>query len=557
METNLNPLQKQMLDDVFDAFSMLVRGTMVSLMHVGGGVTRYSPAAVDLFGLPGEYIENGAHNWNDYLHPEDRRRYMDVMLPLLEGKTRAYDITYRVRTSSGEYGIFRAVGAVLRGDDGKPSVIGGAMFNEGMSKNTDPVTVLPNKYAYMESLARLISGGKRTISLLVGINGLTEINEVHGYTYGNRILQEVAWLIQETVNGRCPVYRMDGATFALLTDSLSREQITAIYDMLRYRLQRGVEINGMRNILIANGGMISVYNPETEASVIHSCLHYAYEESRYRKHGELVDFNGSINYEGSRSLELIGALRDSVSDGCRGFSLEYEPVIDARTGRVNGAEGTIVWNDPRYGRVGREDFMPILERDFLFEELGDYIQRRGLEEGVALLKRDPGFLLCLNVTRIQLESDFFVDMLLRDLEETGFPAPHLSLKMAADCRYIDRGRMRDLIDALHEHGILVIIDGFGSGADSIGFLKNAPVDAVCLDSHFLDDIEHSARDREILQHLTCMAATCVQHINIKGVDSEALRDILRAFPITTMQGALFSQPLSFEALTATYTHGDD
>ena len=53
MATNMDPLQKQMLDDVFDAFTMLSNGGFVSLMHVDGGFTRYSAGAVELFGLPG------------------------------------------------------------------------------------------------------------------------------------------------------------------------------------------------------------------------------------------------------------------------------------------------------------------------------------------------------------------------------------------------------------------------------------------------------------------------------------------------------------------------
>ncbi len=50
---NMDPLQKQMLDDVFDAFTMLSNGGFVSLMHVDGGFTRYSAGAVELFGVPG------------------------------------------------------------------------------------------------------------------------------------------------------------------------------------------------------------------------------------------------------------------------------------------------------------------------------------------------------------------------------------------------------------------------------------------------------------------------------------------------------------------------
>ncbi|MBR1845049.1 MAG: EAL domain-containing protein, partial [Oscillospiraceae bacterium] len=531
---------------------MLVSGTMVSLMHVDGGFTRYSASAVELFGLPGEYIPNGAYDWNDYLHPEDRKRYMDVMLPLMEGKAQTYDISYRVRTKSGEYGMFRAVGAVLRGENGKPSLIGGALFNEGMAHNVDPVTVLPNRNAYMEKLTRSMNAGKSSISLLVGINGLAEINQIHGYTYGNRVLQETAWLIQETTKGRCELYRMDGATFVLLSETLSREQLSAIYDMISYRLRRGIEINSVRNTLIANGGLISVYSADADAPTVVSCLHYAYEESRQHRHGELVDFNGSINTSGSEALELINCIRDSIQEDCRGFTLEYEPVIDARTGKTNGAEATLVWRDEAHGRVAPEVFMPILEQDFIFEELGDFILRQGLIEGTRFLEKDPGFLLCLNIYRLQLESDYFLDNLFSMLEETGFPSELLSLKFASDCRYIETGRMREIIEKLHERKILVIIDGFGSGTDSIGFLKNAPVDAVCLDSQFLLNIEESQRDRDILEHLTKMAATCVPHINTKGVDREAVRDILLQYPVTTMQGALFSEHLSFDEMVEKY-----
>ena len=40
MEINMDPKYKQMLDDVFDAFTMLSNGAIVSLMHVVGGLTR-------------------------------------------------------------------------------------------------------------------------------------------------------------------------------------------------------------------------------------------------------------------------------------------------------------------------------------------------------------------------------------------------------------------------------------------------------------------------------------------------------------------------------------
>ena len=522
-EINMDPLQKQMLDDVFDAFTMLARGGLISLMHVDGGFTRYTASAVELFGLPGEYIPNGAMDWTNWIHPEDRKRYLDVMGGLVNGSAMTYDLTYRVRTVKGEYVNFRLMGAVLRGADGKPSLIGGAMFNEGVTENVDPLTVLPNKNAYQADLRARIREGKPTLSLQVGVQKFSELNRLYGYTYGNRILQEIAWLIQETVRARGSVYRTEGSAFTILFDAASRDEVGAIYDHIRYSLQRGIEINGIRSVLSTSGGMISTFNEESSADSIYACLHFAYEESKHHRHGDLVDFNGSVNYDEGATLEMVNVIRDRIVDGCQGF-----------------------------GAVSSGDFISALEHDFVFEELGDFILKQSLTDGVRFLERDPGFLLCINVYRVQLEADYFIDNLLYYLRETGFPAHLLSLKFSGECRTIEVERMRSIIEKLHQNKILVVIDGFGRGTDSIAFLKGTPVDAVCMDTQFVRGIEVEGRDREILRYLAQMASTCVEHINIKGVANGTLRDILKQLPVTTMQGGYFSGPLTFDQAVEKY-----
>ncbi len=552
MEINMNPLQKQMLDDVFDAFSMLTDAAYISLMHVDGGFTRYSASAVEMLGLPGEYIPNGALDWNDYLHPEDRARYMEVMFPLIEGKTQTYDITYRVRLKSGEYGNFRAVGAVLRGEQGKPSLIGGATFNEGIANNVDPVTVLPNREAYRERLAELISQGKETVSLMVGTGKFGELNQLHGYSYGNRILQEMAWMIQDLVGDRGEVFRMDGAVFIVLSQVLNRGEMAALYDVISYRMQRGIQVNGIRNNLSTDGGMIANYDANVDALVIDTCLHYAYEESKIHRHGELVDFNGSIHDEGRKRLEMLSDIRDSVTEDCKGFYMEYIPVINAQTEEPNGAEGVLCWHDEVYGRVEGTKFLPVLENDFIFEELGDFMLLTGLEDGVKFLEKNPNFLLCLNVYRIQLEAGYFVETLTEYLDKTGFPPHLLSLKLHSDCRFVSGDILEDIIAKLHERKIVVIIDGFGSGTNSIIFLKNTPVDAVCIDGRFTEGIDERKRDLDILENLTKMARTCVPHVNITGVATTQIRDLVRKLPITTMQGEYYSGAVTFEKMVEKY-----
>ena len=152
----MNLEHRKILDDLFDAFTILGRGNYVSLYDVKGKMTRYSPAAVELFGLPAEYIPDGAYNWADYVHPEDRLRYKKIMDSLIENQTQSYDLTYRTRLKDGSYATLRYIGAVIRDSDGAPELIGGIMINEGLTEATDPVTVLRNQYGFFQDLAAAV-----------------------------------------------------------------------------------------------------------------------------------------------------------------------------------------------------------------------------------------------------------------------------------------------------------------------------------------------------------------------------------------------------------------
>ena len=548
----MDPLQKQMLDDVFDAFQMISGSGIVSLMHAEGGFTRWSPSAVELFGLPGEYVSNGAMDWTDYVHPEDRKRYLATMASLAEGRLHAYDLNYRVRLTTGEYANFRVIGSVLRNDVGAPSLIGGVMINQGLTENTDPITVLPNRSAFYRDIRTLMEGESGAMVLLLGVNKLSVINENHGYSYGNRVLQEIAWLVQEVVGERGRVYRMDAASFAVVAESLSRQELAAIYDSIHLHLQRGIRVEGNRHSLTTSGGMLSLEGVRMDPATVHTCLGYAYRESKYHRHGELVDFNGSANYDANETLEMIGVIRDCIVDGCRGFLLDYQPVMDARTGRTIGVEALVRWSGEPYGEVPPNSFLPVLEEDFVFEELGSWILRRAMEDGVRFLKKNPTLLLSVNVSASQLEDEYFVDTVLDAMKATGFPAQNLSLEITKGCRLLEMERLREVVEELHRHSIRVGVDDFGTGFESIGFLRRFAADYIKFDRELILDIEANEADRVTMEYLAKCAAAHGTHVIAKGVETPGMRDILKGCEIASMQGNFYASPVSADELLSRY-----
>lgn len=533
---------------MFDAFTMLAGGNYVSLYDVEAKLTRYSAAAVDLFNLPGEYIPEGAYDWVDYVHPEDRKRYLDAMGGMFAKNSRTYDLSYRVRTKTGDYTLFRFTGAVLRNAEGNPSLIGGMIVNEGMQENIDPVTILPNHYAFFNNLPELMKTNDRHVILLIGINRMNTINETLGYSHGNRVLQQISWAIQEAVKENGTVYRKEGAKFAIVSSTLDEHEMTVIYRRIRQKLLTAIRVDDTRHNLTINGGMISFKGFQLDPRTLQSCLAYAYNESKIKKHGSLVNFDGNARRDDKSVLKMLDTIRTDLINDCTGFFLEYQPVLNADEKSPVGVEALVRWKNDEYGTVFPDDFMHIMEEDIVFEELGDWILRTALTDGKKLLEQFPDLKMGVNISPTQLGDEFFVESLQQILKRTGFPAKNLCLEFTKDCRLLDAAHLSDVVMALHTLDIKIIIDDYGSGYDSLDFLKMLSADYVKFDRKFVSHLEESEQDRLVLHHLSELATVYNTHICVKGIENQATADIVRNYAIRSVQGNWYSKPLGIAEL---------
>ena len=376
MDKNLdiNAIDHQLLDDVFEAFMLIGRGEYVSLYDTKNQLTRYSPAAADLFGFP-EYIPYGAYNWSDYIHPEDRRHYESVMKSLIEGNSHTYDLIYRVLLKDGSYASMRFMGAIIRDEDGKPKLIGGTMTNQGLMETTDAITVLRNQYGFFQDLKAIIELKKNCTLLLMGIGKMSAINDNHGYGYGNKVLQHLAWFFQENLGQYGNIYKLEGAKFAFITENLKPAALAARYEKIRRLLLGGLPVENVRQAIVLNGGLLSYEGNSIDERTIFACLNRVFHDSKTRQNGKLVNYDGAIGLTSRRSLEMINEIRNCIVMDCEGFSLRYQPIISTTDEKIVAAEALLCWRSDKFGEVMPDAYVPVLERDFLFEELGYWIFR--------------------------------------------------------------------------------------------------------------------------------------------------------------------------------------
>lgn len=541
----------KILDDLFNAYTMIGRGNYVAVSEVASNTTRFTPAAVELFGLEGEYISSGYFDWSKYIHPEDGFKYTRTIKAVLGGELPGFDMTCRTRLKDGTYATLRYIGAAINVKDGKPQFVGGIIINEGLTESTDPVTVLRNRYGFFRDLSAAVELKRPCVAVLCGINRMHQINDEHGYAFGNSVLQQAGWLLQEAVGQDGTVYRMNGAKFAFLTESLSPEEVAVKYEKLRRAAQAGLPVENVRQVLSINGGMIHFDGGNYDERTIHSCLNFAYQESKFYHNGKLVNYNGAIGMNTHESLELLAEVRDNILMDCENFSLRYQPVFDAKTEKLTSMEALLCWHSERFGDVPPSAYVPVLERDYLFEELGYWILRRAMEDGLKLLAIKPDMMLNVNISPAQIVDDFLFEEIDKISTSTGFPLKNLCFELTQSCRLIEPDILRRIVRALKRKGILCLIDDFGSGVASIDFLRDLAPNFIKLEKDYITNIK-DAGNLQIVRHLSELASELGTKVCLKGIEDAEIRETTKTFPITNVQGHYYSEAITLDEMITRY-----
>ena len=534
------------LDTLYKAFEVVSEGTYVFICDMKHDFSRWSKNAVDTYGLPSEYMYGAGDIWENQIHPEDRAAYHKGIDEIFSGNASGHDMQYRAKRVSGEYDVCTCRGVVIRDPSGEPDYFVGTIRNHGIQGHIDTLTGLRNQYGFFEDLDSYVKRNSRISVILFGISKFSEINEMYGYHFGNRVLQCYARCVFEATGNTGHIYRIDGTKFAVISNTYTIAEMREKYNHFRAFLHEDFKVDDRSLLLDLHCGALRVDSFDIDSQTVYACLNYADEESKLRRQGNMVEFGNGISEENHQRLEKLHAIRASIMHDCEGFYLLYQPVVDAGTERLTGAEALLRWKDDRYGMVPPDLFIPVLESDPLFPELGEWILRESILAAKQILKRYPDFVINVNLSYTQLEQPDFADMVFRILEELEYPPEHLCLEVTERCRLLDLELLKNVVINLKSRGILIALDDFGTGFSSIGILKELPFNIIKIDRSFVRLVGENEIDRKIIGNIADLASIFGSKVCVEGIETETMRDILKHYSVGSFQGYYYAKPLLLE-----------
>ncbi|MCR5108912.1 MAG: EAL domain-containing protein [Lachnospiraceae bacterium] len=540
--------RKQKLDSLFEGFSVIAEDTYVYLCDMKYDVSRWSKMLVDTYGLPSEYMKAAGDIWEEHIHPEDRETYHKGIDDIFSGRAQGHDMQYRAQKENGEYDVCTCRGIVLKDENGVPEYFGGAIRNHGEQSHIDTLTGLRNQYGFFEDLKNRINKKYPARLWVIGIERLTEINEVYGYHTGNKMLQHFGRYLMDHVGNRGGTYRLDGSKFAVITETLGSDNISSAYEDIRSHFREGIVFENVPIMLELNSSFLALEDFNTDDQTIYSCLDFAYDESRFNRHGDITEFHNDLNNDAKQRTEKLHLIRNSISHGYSGFYLLYQPIFGVKDEKVKGAEALLRWSLDDQGMVPPDEFIPLLEKDPLFPRLGEWILRMALKESEKALLLNRDFVINVNISYSQLEKADFTDMVFNIIRETGFPPENLCLEITERCRLLDMDLLKNTVVALKAGGVKIALDDFGTGYSSMGLVKNLPFDTIKVDRGFVKDIEEDEKDKMLVKSFTEMAGTFGARVCVEGVETAGIRDILKEYNVHSFQGYYYSRPVRMEKI---------
>jgi sensor c-di-GMP phosphodiesterase-like protein len=222
--------------------------------------------------------------------------------------------------------------------------------------------------------------------------------------------------------------------------------------------------------------------------------------------------------------------------------LEYQPIIDLRSGRCVAAEALLRWQHPAHGHVRPDVFIPLAEQTGLIAPLTEWVVRRVLLERHLLLERDPDLRLSINCASSLVVSRELEEILRRVVPED--LARNLVLEVTESVfAGQDADSTRESMSRLRRTGFRFALDDFGAGYSGLGYLQRFEFEFLKIDRSFVQAIGSGVATSVIFDTLVDLARKLDLVTVAEGVETEEQCRYVDRRGIALAQGWLFAMPM--------------
>jgi diguanylate cyclase (GGDEF)-like protein len=412
----------------------------------------------------------------------------------------------------------------------------------------DILTDLPNRVLFRDRLELSLIQAKRNNTelavMFVDLDRFKLVNDTLGHIKGDKLLQQVAGRLKDSLRRGDTLARLGGDEFTLLIPDL-RDRLDAgvIAEKFLKCLQEPFMLDGHEVHVSASIG-IAVYpaDGETIDDLIRHADMAMYQVKALGKDGHSF-YNASMLDASFQKITLEQSLRKALANG--ELEMYYQPQVDVASGRIVGAEALMRWNHSERGLLQAGEFLPFAEENGLIIPISDWMLDvicRDLVQWNAA--GGEHVRLSFNVSPQYLDRGDFFKKLSDALSRHGISPSQVEVEITENICIRNPHHAIDQLNKLCQLGVSIAMDDFGTGYSSLAYLHRFPIQTIKIDQSFIKEIHDENGHFPVVLAIIWIARGLGLNLVAEGVEAASQARYLQRAGCTTMQGYLFHKPLT-------------
>ena len=403
----------------------------------------------------------------------------------------------------------------------------------------DQVTGGYNRKAFIRQVARVLKERvtEEYILLFFNIKNFKAINELLGVGGGDKLLQ---WFYQRILRSKLdPVdtARIESDHFACLIEkkNLDFDYLTEFCDFSYGEEKRQMHIYSTCGVYYIQDETMSITSMIDRAK-----LAKEYITDEYLKPYTVFKNNMQDIYVDE--MDICSEFEDGIAK--QEFQVFYQPVVDARTGKIVSAEALVRWLHEQKGFISPGHFIPALEKGGYISQLDRYMIEK--VTGCLNQRRTEGkrFVpVSVNLSWMDFYDENMLEWIVRGLKKNNQNEQKIRFEITETSLAAIGENHTRMLTHLKENGAEILLDDFGNGYSSFGMLQDYDFDILKMDISFVRNIGVNKKSESILRAIIDMAHQLEIRLVAEGAETEEQVAFLRANGCDYIQGYYYYKPM--------------
>ena len=412
----------------------------------------------------------------------------------------------------------------------------------------DPLTGLPNRNLFLDRLQHTLSVAARRETpiavLFLDLDQFKLVNDSLGHAAGDELLAAVAPRIEEALRPGDTVARFGGDEFAVLAEDVGNERgATRVAERIAEALARPFILREREHFVSASVGIAIGEGKEAPEALIRDADSALYRAKEHGRGGYEI-FDEVMRSRVIEHMQIENDLRRAIQ--YEELELHYQPVVKLSDGSVVAMEALLRWNHPDHGMVGPLAFIPVAEESRLIVPIGRWVIEQACRQAALWQQLNPDAApvsVAVNLSARQIADPDLLSHIEGSVRANRIDPSTLWLELTESTLLDETTFVERTLEALKGLGVRLVLDDFGVGFSSLGYLKRLPLSMIKLDRSFVENLADSSHDAAIVRAVSEMADTIGIGVVAEGVETEDQVLMASALGCGFAQGFHFAEPV--------------